>query len=141
MLAEYKMPFNYVQVVIAAFGAMALSVLTFFIAEAAGASMHFSGGFFAHIDFIHIVRFTVFPIVLLGFLTYVIGKSHPGICRIAQWAGVALVAVSLVVQFFFAQDAGSAIAVAVMHVIFGASWFIAVDNSNKRANERAALNA
>ncbi|GAA1406177.1 hypothetical protein AUR04nite_06750 [Glutamicibacter uratoxydans] len=96
MLAEYKMPFNYVQVVIAAFGAMALSVLTFFIAEAAGASMHFSGGLFAHIDFIHIVRFTVFPIVLLGFLTYVIGKSHPGICRIAQWAGVALVAVSLV---------------------------------------------
>ncbi|WP_313810479.1 DUF6069 family protein [Glutamicibacter sp.] len=141
MLAEYKMPFNYVQVLIAAFGAMSLSVLTFFIAEAAGASMQFSGGAFANLDFIHIIRFTVFPFAILGFLTYVIGKSHPGICRVAQWVGVAVVAVSMVAQFFFAEDLGSAIAVAIMHVIVGVSWFIAVDNSNKRANERAVQGA
>lgn len=134
----YKMPFNYVQVLIAAFGAMVLSILTFFIAEAAGASMRFSGGLFASLDFIHIVRFTVFPIAVLGFLTYVIGRSHPGICRIAQYLGAVLVAVSLVVQFFFAADAGSALAVAVMHIIVGASWFIAVSNSNRQAARSAA---
>ncbi|GGL87051.1 DUF6069 family protein [Glutamicibacter protophormiae] len=134
---KFKMPFNFVQVLIAAFGAMALSALTFFIAEAAGASMKFSDGMFQNFDFIHIIRFTVPPIVVLGFLTFLIARGRPGFCRIAQVIGLALLLLSAVTQLFFAEDAGSAIAVAIMHVIVGASWYIAVNNSNKKANERA----
>ena len=40
---KFKMPFNFAQVVIAAFGAMALSGLAYFIARVIGASMEYSG--------------------------------------------------------------------------------------------------
>ncbi len=136
---RFKMPFNFAQVVIAAFGAMSLSVLAYFIARVIGASMEYSGGLFQNLDFLHIVRFTALPILILGFLTFLIGRAKPSFCRIAQWVGVATVLASAVVQWFFAEDWGTALTVAIMHLVVAASWYIAVNNSNRKFNEIAAL--
>ncbi|MGV2855699.1 DUF6069 family protein [Glutamicibacter sp. AGC13] len=133
------MPFNFAQVVIAAFGAMALSVLAYFVARVIGASMEYSGGLFQNLDFIHIVRFTALPILILGFLTFLVGRAKPGYCRIAQVIGVAAVLASAVVQWFFAEDWGTALTVAIMHLVVAASWYISVNYSNRKFNEIAAL--
>lgn len=137
--ARFKMPFNFAQVVIAAFGAMALSVLAYFVARVIGASMEYSGGLFRNLDFIHIVRFTALPILILGFLTFLVGRAKPGFCRIAQVIGVAAVLASAVVQWFFAEDWGTALTVAIMHLLVAASWYIAVNYSNRKFNESAVL--
>lgn len=137
--ARFKMPFNFAQVVVAAFGAMSLSVLAYFIARVIGASMEYSGGLFQNLDFIHIVRFTAPPILVLGFLTFLIGRAKPGFCRIAQVIGVAVVLASAVVQWFFAEDWGTALTVTIMHLVVAASWYVAVNYSNKKFNEIAEL--
>lgn len=136
---KFKMPFNFAQVVIAAFGAMALSGLAYFIARVIGASMEYSGGLFQNLDFIHIVRFTAPPILVLGFLTFLIGRSKPEFCRIAQWVGVAALLVSAVVQWFFAEDWGTGLAVTIMHLVVAGSWYLAVNYSNKKFNDLDAL--
>lgn len=132
--AGFKMPFNFAQVVIAAFGAMSLCVLAYFVARVIGASMQYSGGIFQGLDFIHIVRFTAPPILILGFLTFLIGRSKPGFCRIAQVVGVAAVLFSAVMQWFFAEGWGTALTVAIMHLIVAGSWCVAVNYSNRKYN-------
>lgn len=132
---KFKMPFNYVQVLIAAFGAMISSILVFFVSEAAGASMQFSRGLFQQLTVMEIVRFTVLPFAILGLITFWIGRATPGFCRIAQWIGVAVVVVSLINPILYAADLASGIGLAVIHLIVGASWYLAVNNSNKKYNE------
>lgn len=118
---------------------MSLTVLAYFIARVIGASMEYSGGMFRDLDFIHIVRFTAPPILVLGFLTFLIGRAKPGFCRIAQVIGVAAVLASAVVQWFFAEDWGTALTVTIMHLVVAASWYVAVNYSNKQFNEIAEL--
>lgn len=134
---RFRMPFNYVQVLIAAFGAASICTFIYFVAGAAGASMDFSGGLFRHLDFIQVIRFTVAPIALLGLLTWVIGRARPGFCKIAQWFGVAVVVLSIINPIIFATDLASGIALALMHLIVGASWYLAVNYSNRKYNDMA----
>lgn len=134
---RFRMPFNYAQVLIAAFGAAVLSAFVYFVGEAAGASMDFSGGLFTHLDFIEVIRFSVLPILVLGLLTWVIGRAKPGFCRVAQWAGVAVVVLAIINPILFAADWATGIALAVMHLIVGASWYLAVNWSNRKYNEIA----
>ena len=141
MPVRYRMPFNFAQVIIAAFGAAVLCGFVFFVSEAAGASMRFSGELFQNLDFIHILRFTAPPILILGLLTFVIGRAAPRFCRIAQWLGVAVAVVSIIVPILFAEDVLSGIALALMHLIVGASWYLAVNNSNKKYNDKEAAQA
>lgn len=140
MVAEtrFKMPFNYVQILIAAFGAASICTFIYFVAGAAGASMNFTGGLFEHLAFIEVIRFTVMPIVVLGFLTWVIGRARPGFCKIAQWVGVAVVVLAIINPIMFAADLASGIALALMHLIVGGSWYLAVNYSNRKYNEAAA---
>lgn len=135
---RFRMPFNYVQILLAAFGAASICTFIYFVAGAAGASMNFTGGLFEHLAFMDVIRFTVVPIVLLGFLTWVIGRAKPGFCRIAQWVGVAVVVLAIISPIMFAADLPSGIALALMHLIVGASWYLAVNYSNRKYNEAVA---
>ena len=135
---KFKMPFNYVQVVIATFGAVITSIFVYFVSEAAGASMYFNGGLFTHLTFGEIVGYIVLPFAVLGFLTFLIGRSKPGFCKIAQWLGVAVAVLSIANAVLYAADLASGIGLAVIHLIVGASWYLAVNNSNKKYNEEAA---
>jgi hypothetical protein len=137
---KFKMPFNYVQVLIAAFGAVVSSIFVFFVSEAAGASMFFNGGPFTQLTFSEIVGFIFLPFAILGFLIFLIGRAKPGFCKVAQWLGVAVAVISIINPILFAQDLPSGIGVAVIHLIVGASWYLAVNNSNKKYNEEAASN-
>lgn len=127
---KYKMPFNYVQVIIATFGAVVMSVFVLLVSEAAGASMKFTGGMFQNVDFIHVVRFIALPFLILGFLTFLIGRARPGFTKIAQWVGVVVVVVSIINPIMFAPDLASALGMSLILLIVGASWYIAVNNSN-----------
>ncbi len=134
---EFKMPFNYVQVVIATFGAVITSIFVYFVSEAAGASMYFNGGLFTHLTFGEIVGFIALPFAILGFLTFLIGRSKPGFCKIAQWIGVAVAVLSIANAILYAADLPSGIGLAVIHLVVGASWYLAVNNSNRKYNEQA----
>lgn len=127
---KYKMPFNYVQVVIATFGAVVMSIFVLLVSEAAGGSMKFTGGMFQNVDFIHLLRFIALPFLALGFLTFLIGRARPGFCKIAQWVGAVLVVVSIINPILFAPDLASGIGMSLILLIVGASWYIAVNNSN-----------
>ncbi|MGP5257364.1 hypothetical protein CQ010_14795 [Arthrobacter sp. MYb211] len=132
---KYKMPFNYVQVVIAAFSAVVTSVFVFFISGVAGGSMRFTGGIFQNVDFFGIVRFIALPFLILGFLTFLIGRARPGFCKFAQWAGAAVMVVSVINPILFAADLASGIGLSLILLVVGASWYMAVDNSNKLARK------
>lgn len=137
---RFKMPFNYVQVLIAAFGAVATSIFVYFVSEAAGASMYFNGGLFPHLTVQEIAGFIFLPFVILGFITFLIGRVRPGFCKIAQWIGVAVAVIAIINPILFAQDLASGIGFAVIHLIVGASWYLAVNYSNKKYNDQAAAN-
>ncbi|WP_404287840.1 DUF6069 family protein [Glutamicibacter arilaitensis] len=132
---KYKMPFNYVQVVIATFSAVVTSVFVFFVSEVAGGTMRFSGGVFQNVDFFSIVRFIALPFLILGFLTFLIGRARPGFCKFAQWAGVVVVVASIINPILFAADLASGIGLSLILLIVGASWYMAVDNSNHIARK------
>lgn len=138
MPVRYRMPFNYAQVLIAAFSATALCTFLFFASEAAGASMRDSGLLFRQLQFIDILRVVALPMLLLGMLTFVIGRLAPRFCRFAQVVGVLVVLASLVLTVPFAADLLSAIALAIMHLVVATFWYIAVNYSNLKYNEREA---
>ncbi|MGP9650816.1 DUF6069 family protein [Glutamicibacter sp. AOP38-B1-38] len=128
---KYKMPFNYVQVVIAGFSAVVTSVFVFFISGVAAGSMRFTGGIFPNVDFFGIVRFIALPFLILGFLTFLIGRARPGFCKFAQWAGAAVMVVFIINPILFAADLASGIGLSLILLVVAASWYMAVDNSNK----------
>lgn len=134
---KFKMPFNYVQVVIAGFGAVVTSIFVFFVSEAAGASMQFSGGLFEQLTVQEIVGYTMLPFLILGFITIVVGRFKPGFCKVAQWIGVVVAAISAVSAIMFATDIASAIGFVIINLVIGASWYLAVNYSNKKYNEMA----
>ncbi|PQZ94815.1 hypothetical protein CQ018_05590 [Arthrobacter sp. MYb227] len=138
---KFKMPFNYVQVLIAAFGAIVTSIFVYFVSETAGASMFFSGGLFPHLTIQEIAGFIFPTFVILGFLTFLIGRASPRFCKVAQWLGVAIAVISMINPILFAQDLASGIGLAVIHLVVGASWYLAVNYSNKKYNDEAARNA
>lgn len=135
---KFKMPFNYVQVLIAAFGAIVTSIFVYFVSEAAGASMLFSGGLFPHLTVQEIAGFIFPTFVILGFLTFLIGRSSPRFCKVAQWIGVAVAVVSMINPILFAQDLASGIGLSIIHLVVGASWYLAVNYSNRKYNDQAA---
>lgn len=134
---KFRMPFNFVQVLIAGFGAVVTSIFVYYVSEAAGASMYFSGGLFQHLTVQEIVGYTMLPFVILGFLTFVIGRAWPGFCKIAQWLGVAIAVISAINPILFAADVASAIGFVIIHLIVAASWYLAVNYSNKKYNAMA----
>ena len=84
------------------------------------------------------LAFIFLPFAILGFLTFLIGRSSPGFCKVAQWIGVAVAVIAIINPILFAADLASGIGFAVIHLIVGASWYLAVNNSNKKYNEEAA---
>lgn len=127
----YRSPFNYVQVLIAALGAVYLNVIVYFLGKSLGASMVFSGGLIEHVQFAHVVALTFFPIMVPGLLVFVIGRSKSGFCAIAQWLGLAVAVLSIISPILFATDLATGITLAVMHLVAGAAFFFAVQRSNK----------
>ena len=118
---KFKMPFNYVQVLIAAYGAAVTSIVVYLASISAGGSMYFSGGLFTQLTFFEVITFIVFPFAIFGFLTFLIGRSHPGFCKISQWIGVAVAVISIINPILFAQDLASGIGLSIICLIVGAS--------------------
>lgn len=127
---QYKSPFNFVQVLILALGAAYLNVIVFFVSESAGGSMVFNGGLVDHVQFAQVLGFTLAPIMILGLLTFAVGSAKPGFCRIAQWLGAIVAVVSIINPILHATDAATGIALALMHLVVAAAWFVAVRRTN-----------
>ena len=126
-------PFNFVQVIIAALGAGYLNVIAFFIGGSAGASMQIGDGKVVH--FAQVLGFTWAPLVVLGFIVFLIGRAKKGVTKLAQWVG-AIVALGLsAFAIVKAEDAATAVTLVIIHVITAAAWVFAVHYGNKQIHQ------
>ncbi|MCW4467256.1 DUF6069 family protein [Glutamicibacter sp. MNS18] len=127
----YRSPFNYVQVLIAALGVAYLNVIAYFIGESFGASMEFSGGLIEHVQFAHVIGWTIAPIMVLGLVVFVLGRGKPGLCKVAGWAGLVVAALSIASPIVFATDIATSVTMGVLHLVAGVAFLFAVHHSNK----------
>lgn len=126
-----KSPFNFVQVLIAAAGTGFLNVITYFIGSSAGASMVLGENSGERIGFAQVYGFTLLPILILGAVVFVIGRAKPGFCKVAQWLGLIVAVVSIILPIMAAGDIATALTLSIIHLFVGLGLFFAVHYGNK----------
>jgi len=129
--SDIRSPFNYVQVIITALGAAYLNVILYFVGQSAGASMKVGVDPVATVSFAQVLGYTLAPMLVLGMLVFGVGRLQPGVCKVAQWVGLAMAILSIALSIMSATSAGTAVFLSLMHVVVGAAWFFAVRHSNK----------
>lgn len=129
--SQPKSPFNFIQVLIAAVGTAYLNVIAFFIGSSAGADMMIDEITGEHVGFQQVLAFTLIPMIFFGLIVFLIGRGRPGICKVAQWIGVAIAVLSIVFPILNAGDIAAVITLSVIHLITAAGWFFAVHYGNK----------
>ena len=123
--------------------ALNLAVLAVLAATGADLDVVVPGGPGAiTIDAIAVVVSTAVPLLLAGLIAYAITRRFPALRRWAAWGGLVLALASLVAPFSLDADAATRAGLAVMHVVAGIAWFVALTASDRAARiQRPASNA
>ena len=118
-----------------------LVVLAVLAATGADLSVTMAGGPGAlTIDAVAVIAATVAPLLLAGLVATAIVRRVPSLRRWAAWAGLALALVSVIAPLTLQADAATRAGLAVMHVVAGVAWFVAL-TAPARAAGRAARSA
>jgi hypothetical protein len=125
-------PFNFIQVIIGAVGTSYLNVIIFFLTGAAGASRQIGADATDVVPFDHILQFTLAPILFFGLVVFLIGRAKKGVCKIAQWVGLAIAVVSIIFPIMNAADVATAVGLSLIHIATGIGWFFSVHYGNKQ---------
>lgn len=92
------------------------------------------------IDAVTVIAATVAPLLIAGLVATAIIRRVPSLRRWAAWAGLALALVSVVAPLTLQAEAATRAGLAVMHVVAGVAWFVAL-TAPARAAGRAARSA
>lgn len=118
-----------------------LVVLAVLAATGADLSVTMAGGpGTLAIDAVAVIAATVAPLLLAGLVATAILRRVPSLRRWAAWAGLALALVSVIAPLTLQVDAATRAGLAVMHVVAGVAWFVAL-TAPARAAGRAARSA
>lgn len=124
--ATARRPFGLGRLAIIAVAAAAANALVFVIGSAAGASMGIDSPAYSEITVVMSVFATLVPLLIAGAVTWLIARPWPTFHPIARWLGLAVALLSMASPFLVSQDAATAIALAAMHLVAGAAWFLAL---------------
>lgn len=96
-------------------------------ATAARASMIVAqGGSEIVVGLVPVLVATFAPLTLATLVAWLLAKRWPRTTRILAWVGLAAAAASTIVPLTGSLDAATGIALALMHLVAGASWFAAM---------------
>jgi hypothetical protein len=114
-----------VRLVISAVIAAAINLIIYAIGKAANASMTIASGAYSSINAVMVAAFTLVPILLAGFVTYLIARRRPAFRGWARWLGVGLAVLSIPSPLVLANDTRTGLTLAAMHIVAGTAWLIA----------------
>jgi len=78
------------------------------------------------IDAIAVILATLAPLLLAGLIAILITRRLPAAQRWLAWAGLLVALVSIVAPLTLQADAATRAGLAVMHVVAGIAWFVAL---------------
>lgn len=78
------------------------------------------------IDAVAVIAATAAPLLVAGLVATAILRRLPSLRRWAAWAGLALAVVSVIAPLTLQADAATRAGLAVMHVVAGVAWFVAL---------------
>ena len=115
-----------------------LVVLAVLAATGADLSVTMAGGpGTLAIDAVAVIAATVAPLLIAGLVATAIVRRVPSLRRWAAWAGLALALVSVIAPLTLQADAATRAGLAVMHVVAGVAWFVALTAPARAAGSAA----
>lgn len=112
------------QVAVAAVVALAANVVVLWFATALGVTFQVVSP--QPVTALAVALFTVVPLALGAVVVALVARRRAGFQRFAAWAGLAVALLSTAGSFLAAADAGTALALSLMHVVVGVAWFVGV---------------
>ena len=119
-------PFSRRRLLVVAVIAAVLNVVVFVIGSAAGGSMTVTSPQEMQIPFVVVIVATLVPLLIAGLITWSISKRASTFRSFARWAGTIVALVSVIEPFLVTEDSTTAVTLAVMHIVGGAAWFVAL---------------
>lgn len=89
------------------------------------------------IDAVAVIVSTAVPLLVAGLIAYAITRRFPGLRRWAAWAGLALAVASLIAPLSLEADGATRAGLAVMHIVAGVAWFVALIAPDRTARPGA----
>lgn len=124
-----------VRVLAALVTAIALALVAFGIASAAGATMLVTTPGSPEplqINAGQVVVSLAIPMLVVGALLWWLGRSRPALVRWIAWIGLAFGVLSAAMPFSATSDLPTALALAAMHAVAGIAWFVALAARSRR---------
>lgn len=85
------------------------------------------------IDAVAVVAATAGPLLIAGLIAAAVVRRVPSLRRWAAWAGLALALVSVIAPLTLQAEAATRAGLAVMHVVAGIAWFVALTAADRAA--------
>jgi len=124
--ASATTPFSRGRFAIVVSAAAVVNLVVFFVGSAAGASMVVNTGATTQLIALLPVVATVVPLALAGVVTWLVARRLPVLRVVAGWAGAVIALCSTAAPLIMSSDAATGLALAVMHVVAGVAWFVAI---------------
>lgn len=122
-------PFKYSQFALFILAAGIVNTIIYFVAQAFGAAMKVDTPAYSDISAVVVAGATIVPMLIAGFVTWLIARKYRGFLTFAKWAGLVFAMLSIASLFPTAVDAGTLISLALTHVVAGALWFLGVSRA------------
>jgi LytS/YehU family sensor histidine kinase len=106
-----------------------INAVIYFIGVAAGASMKVDTPAYTDVSVLVVAVATIIPLLLAGFVTWLIARKYRGFLTFAKWAGLIFAILTIGSLLPTAEDAATLIALSVTHVVAGVLWFIGIARS------------
>ena len=98
------------------------------VATLAGASMRVTPppGSSMQISIMPVLLMSLMPFTVSLLITWLLARHWPRVTSPLAWAGLAFAVVSTASPLLLADDLGARISLALMHLVVGIAWFVAV---------------
>lgn len=114
---------------LATVAAVIVNVLILLIGDAAGASLEIDAPY--DLNAFAVILSTAVPLLAASaVVVYVLVPRYPAAHRWLAWGGAAFALLTAAMPFTVAEDTGTAVTLALMHVAAGAAWLVAVAPRN-----------
>jgi hypothetical protein len=128
-MSSSNAPFRYGRFAVFALIAGAINLVLFFVGGALGGAMAVNSPALLEIPFFAAFGSTVTPLLIAGFITWLIGKKAPKFVNVAAWLGLVFALVSIASPLMVAVDMTTGIVLAAMHIVAGLGWFLGIKRS------------
>lgn len=122
-------PRRFLGVILVAAG---LNLVIFALAKMTDAAMTIDSPAYDTISWVMVGLSTFIPLTIAGLVTFFVSRRRPGFRHLAQLLGLGVALISIVGPFAVADDMGTALALAAMHLVVGAAWYLAVAAPSSR---------